>query len=202
MIAPCSNGVIKYNAVVVNSRDESIEFAVLIWPPPCIFNGHCDVGPLRMAPRLVLRTIGSRELQDGDFVRIVNCHYNFDFTGADGWTNSSGWQTNTVSDMVKLLFIHKAKKVSRAFLMWFYFLCFSSGKKSINELLLHWVNMMWPLIPPPPKKKSLHPIETPLVPARDLFRSLPRIKIQGFFDPISNIMEYFPRVEKSRWRMV
>ena len=59
MIAPCSNGVIKYNAVVVNSRDESIEFAVLIWPPPCIFNGHCDVGPLRMAPRLVLRTIGS-----------------------------------------------------------------------------------------------------------------------------------------------
>ena len=73
-MAPCSNGVIKYNAVVVNSCDESIEFAVLIWPPPCIFNGHCDVGPLRMAPRLVLRTIGSRELQDGDFVRIVNSH--------------------------------------------------------------------------------------------------------------------------------
>ena len=72
MIAPCLNGVIKYNAVVVNSRDESIEFAVLIWPPPCIFNGHGDVGPLRMAPRLVLRTIGNRELQDGDFVRIVN----------------------------------------------------------------------------------------------------------------------------------
>ena len=74
-MAPCSNGVIKYNAVVVNSCDESIEFAVLIWPPPCIFNGHCDVGPLRMAPRLVLRTIGSRELQDGDFVRIVNTIY-------------------------------------------------------------------------------------------------------------------------------
>ena len=74
MMAPCSNGVIKYNAVVVNSRYESIEFAVLIWPPPCIFNGHCDVGPLRMAPRLVLRPIGSRELQDGDFVRIVNHH--------------------------------------------------------------------------------------------------------------------------------
>ena len=31
-----------------------------------------DVGPLRMAPRLVLRTIGSRELGDGDFVRIAN----------------------------------------------------------------------------------------------------------------------------------
>ena len=72
MMVPCSNGVIKYNAVVANSRDENIKFAVLTWPPPCIFNGCCDVGPLRMAPRLVLRTIGSRELQDGDFVRIVN----------------------------------------------------------------------------------------------------------------------------------
>ena len=66
MMAPCSNGVVKYNAAAVNSRDVNIEFAVLIWPPSCIFNGRCDVGPLRM------RIIGSRELKDGDFVRILN----------------------------------------------------------------------------------------------------------------------------------
>ena len=72
MMAPCSNGVIKYNAVVATSCNENIAFAVLIWPLPCIFNERCDVGPLCMAPCLVLRTIGSRELQDGNFVRIVN----------------------------------------------------------------------------------------------------------------------------------
>ena len=28
-------------------------FAVLIWPPPCVFNWRCDVGPLCRTPRLV-----------------------------------------------------------------------------------------------------------------------------------------------------
>ena len=42
-----------------------------IWLP-CICSRYCGVGPLRMAPRLVLRTIGSKELQDDDFVRILH----------------------------------------------------------------------------------------------------------------------------------